>query len=127
MPDPTETYLGHREVLFSLVYNVLGSVADTEDVLQETWLAWAGRDVSTVVHPRAYLVRIAVNAALARRPRFPADPRVLTVSLGGRLQRIDVLQCAGSRNDAGHHRPHQVMFADPAAHLVHGGSKGPAP
>jgi DNA-directed RNA polymerase specialized sigma24 family protein len=29
--------------LLSIVYNLLGSVADTEDVLQETWLAWADR------------------------------------------------------------------------------------
>ena len=61
----TEVYLRHRELLFSIVYNILGSVADTEDVLQETWLAWSRR--SGVDHPRAYLVRIAVNAALARR------------------------------------------------------------
>ncbi len=61
----TEEFVAHRELLFSIVYNVLGSVADTEDVLQETWLAWSGR--SGVENPRAYLVRIAVNAALARR------------------------------------------------------------
>jgi RNA polymerase sigma-70 factor (ECF subfamily) len=61
----TEEFLAHRELLFSIVYNVLGSVADTEDVLQETWLAWSGR--SGVANPRAYLVRVAVNAALARR------------------------------------------------------------
>jgi RNA polymerase sigma factor (sigma-70 family) len=63
--EPTEVFLGHRELLFSIVYNMLGSVADTEDVLQETWLAWSRR--SGVENPRAYLVRIAVNAALARR------------------------------------------------------------
>ncbi|MFF0343354.1 RNA polymerase sigma factor SigJ [Kribbella sp. NPDC004875] len=61
----TDIFLGHRELLFSIVYNVLGSVADTEDVLQETWLAWSGR--TDVENPRAYLVRVAVNAALARR------------------------------------------------------------
>jgi len=61
----TEVFLGHRELLFSIVYNMLGSVADTEDVLQETWLAWSTR--AGVENPRAYLVRIAVNAALARR------------------------------------------------------------
>ncbi|HET6986768.1 MAG TPA: RNA polymerase sigma factor SigJ [Kribbella sp.] len=61
----TEEFVAHRELLFSIVYNVLGSVADTEDVLQETWLAWSSR--SGVDNPRAYLVRIAVNAALARR------------------------------------------------------------
>ena len=61
----TDVFLEHRELLFSIVYNVLGSVADTEDVLQETWLAWSGR--SGIENPRAYLVRIAVNVALTRR------------------------------------------------------------
>ncbi|MEU3510709.1 sigma-70 family RNA polymerase sigma factor [Streptomyces longwoodensis] len=66
----TRTYVEHRELLFSLVYNMLGSVADTEDVLQDTWLSWAARsrapDADRIDHPRAYLVRIAVNKALAR-------------------------------------------------------------
>ncbi|MFJ2647206.1 RNA polymerase sigma factor SigJ [Streptomyces sp. NPDC087420] len=70
-PTPTQVFTDHRELLFSLVYNMLGSVADTEDVLQETWLAWASRsaapDAAPVDHPRAYLVRIAVNGAVARR------------------------------------------------------------
>lgn len=50
---------------------MLGSVADTEDVLQESWLAWHRRataaDAEPVEHPRSYLVRVAVNAALARQ------------------------------------------------------------
>ncbi|MGW2217623.1 sigma factor [Nonomuraea sp. NPDC001684] len=58
-------------MLFSVVYNMLGSVADTEDVLQEAWLAWSARhrrpDAGAVENVRAYLVRIAVNQALARR------------------------------------------------------------
>ncbi|MFE1319626.1 sigma-70 family RNA polymerase sigma factor [Kitasatospora phosalacinea] len=71
MDEATEVFTSHRELLFSMVYNLLGTVADTEDVLQETWLAWAGRHRSAgagpVLHPRAYLVRTAVNTALARR------------------------------------------------------------
>ncbi|NYI07723.1 RNA polymerase sigma factor SigJ [Allostreptomyces psammosilenae] len=67
----TRVFVDHRELLFSMVYNMLGTVADTEDVLQETWLAWADRTGSptggTIEHPRAYLVRIAVNRALARQ------------------------------------------------------------
>jgi RNA polymerase sigma factor (sigma-70 family) len=69
--DPaTGDFTRHRQLLFSIAYNVLGSVADTEDVLQETWLAWAKRRSGAgpeVDNPRAYLVRIAVNQALARR------------------------------------------------------------
>ncbi|WP_049565118.1 RNA polymerase sigma factor SigJ [Nonomuraea sp. SBT364] len=65
----TEAFVGYRELLFSIVYNMLGSVADTEDVLQETWLAWAPRAGigDGIANPRAYLVRVAVNAALARQ------------------------------------------------------------
>ncbi|RGA05512.1 RNA polymerase subunit sigma-24 [Microbispora triticiradicis] len=62
-----EAFAGHRELLFSIVYNMLGTVGDTEDVLQETWLAWAARDVTGIANPRAYLVRVAVNQALAHQ------------------------------------------------------------
>jgi RNA polymerase sigma-70 factor (TIGR02957 family) len=66
--DPaTQLFADHRELLFSVVYNLLGTVADTEDVLQDTWLAWAPRNIEEIVNPRAYLVRIAVNTALARQ------------------------------------------------------------
>ncbi|MER5863411.1 RNA polymerase sigma factor SigJ [Kitasatospora sp. NPDC002040] len=67
----TQVFRDHRELLFSIVYNMLGTVADTEDVLQETWLSWAARneaaDAEPIGHPRAYLVRIAVNGALAHQ------------------------------------------------------------
>ncbi|MHA5047778.1 RNA polymerase sigma factor SigJ [Streptomyces sp. SD15] len=68
---PTQVFVGRRELLFAIVYNILGSVADTEDVLQETWLSWTARarrsPLEGITNPRAYLVRIAVNHALARR------------------------------------------------------------
>lgn len=69
--DATRLFVDHRELLFSVVYNMLGSVADTEDVLQETWLSWSGRNhrapLAEIGNPRAYLVRVAVNHALARQ------------------------------------------------------------
>ncbi|MER7563841.1 RNA polymerase sigma factor SigJ [Streptomyces sp. NPDC048523] len=70
LPDTeaaTGVFVEHRELLFGVVYNMLGSVADTEDVLQDTWLSWSRRGVDGVDNPRAYLVRIAVNHALQRR------------------------------------------------------------
>ncbi|WP_210569973.1 RNA polymerase sigma factor SigJ [Streptomyces sp. GESEQ-4] len=71
LSEATGVFVDHRELLFGLVYNILGSVADTEDVLQETWLSWTargrGRDLDGIDNPRAYLVRIAVNHALTRR------------------------------------------------------------
>jgi RNA polymerase sigma-70 factor (TIGR02957 family) len=66
-PDPaTEAFLAHRNLLFTVAYEMLGSAADAEDVLQETWLRWAGVDLATVRDQRAYLVRITTRQALAR-------------------------------------------------------------
>jgi RNA polymerase sigma-70 factor (ECF subfamily) len=45
---------------------MLGSAADGEDVLQETWLRWAGVDLAAVRDQRAYLVRITTRQALSR-------------------------------------------------------------
>ncbi|MCI3221223.1 RNA polymerase sigma factor SigJ [Streptomyces sp. NP-1717] len=67
----TQVFNEHRELLFSIVYNMLGGIADTEDVLQETWLSWTNRNrapnAEPIDSPRAYLVRIAVNRALAHQ------------------------------------------------------------
>jgi RNA polymerase sigma-70 factor (TIGR02957 family) len=66
-PDPaTGAFLAHRNLLFTVAYEMLGSAADAEDVLQETWLRWAGVDLSTVRDQRAYLVRITTRQALSR-------------------------------------------------------------
>ena len=65
--DPaTEAFLAHRNLLFTVAYEMLGSAADAEDVLQETWLRWAGVDLDTVRDQRAYLVRITTRQALTR-------------------------------------------------------------
>ncbi|MEU4573455.1 MULTISPECIES: RNA polymerase sigma-70 factor [Nonomuraea] len=65
--DPaTEAFVAHRNLLFTVAYEMLGSAADAEDVLQESWLRWAGVDLDTVRDQRAYLVRIATRQALKR-------------------------------------------------------------
>ncbi|MFI7384594.1 RNA polymerase sigma-70 factor [Streptomyces sp. NPDC049813] len=66
-PDPaTEAFVAHRNLLFTVAYEMLGSAADAEDVLQETWLRWAGVDLATVRNQRAYLVRVTTRQALTR-------------------------------------------------------------
>ncbi len=62
----TETFVEHRNLLFTVAYEMLGSASDTEDVLQETWLRWVGVDLDTVRNRRAYLVRITTRQALTR-------------------------------------------------------------
>ncbi|MFJ4577469.1 RNA polymerase sigma-70 factor [Streptomyces sp. NPDC088846] len=58
--------VAHRSLLFTVAYEMLGSAADAEDVLQETWLRWADVDRSQVHDPRAYLVRAVTRQALNR-------------------------------------------------------------
>ena len=66
MDPATEAFVAHRNLLFTVAYEMLGSAADAEDVLQETWLRWAGVDLESVRDQRAYLVRIATRQALMR-------------------------------------------------------------
>jgi RNA polymerase sigma-70 factor (TIGR02957 family) len=63
MDDP---FVTHRGLLFTVAYEMLGSATDAEDVVQETWLRWAGVDRTEVRDPRAYLVRIITRQALNR-------------------------------------------------------------
>lgn len=65
--DPaTETFIANRNLLFTVAYEMLGSAADAEDVLQETWLRWVKADLGQVNDQRAYLVRITTRQALNR-------------------------------------------------------------
>ncbi len=55
-----------RPQLVGAAYRVLGSMADAEDAVQETWLRWAAADRTEVRDPRAYLLTIATRQALNR-------------------------------------------------------------
>ncbi len=67
LPDSaTKAFVAHRNLLFTVAYEMLGSAADAEDVVQETWLRWAGVDLGTVLDQRAYLVRITTRQSLDR-------------------------------------------------------------
>jgi RNA polymerase sigma-70 factor (TIGR02957 family) len=61
-----DPFVAHRSLLFTVAYEMLGSAADADDVVQETWLRWADADRAAVRDPRAYLVRIVTRQALNR-------------------------------------------------------------
>src|ERR1017187_9476005 len=61
-----DPFVSHRGLLFTVAYEMLGSAADAEDVVQETWLRWANVDQAEVHDPRAYLVRMVARQALNR-------------------------------------------------------------
>jgi RNA polymerase sigma-70 factor (ECF subfamily) len=61
-----DPFVVHRSLLFTIAYEMLGSAADAEDVVQETWLRWADVRHSEVRDARAYLVQIVTRQSLNR-------------------------------------------------------------
>ena len=64
-----DPFVAHRGLLFTVAYEMLGSGADAEDVVQDTWLRWdAIGEVARaeVGDPRAFLVRMVTRKALDR-------------------------------------------------------------
>jgi RNA polymerase sigma-70 factor (TIGR02957 family) len=64
-----DPFVAHRSLLFTVAYELLGSAADAEDTVQDTWLRWHGIGAdgqAEVDDPRAYLVRIVSRLALNR-------------------------------------------------------------
>jgi RNA polymerase sigma-70 factor (TIGR02957 family) len=64
-----DPFVRHRGLLFTVAYEMLGSAADAEDVVQDAWLRWAGLGDAArgdVLDPRTYLVRIVTRQALNR-------------------------------------------------------------
>jgi RNA polymerase sigma-70 factor (ECF subfamily) len=64
-----DPFVTHRNLLFTIAYELLGSAADAEDTVQEVWLRWDGIGAdgrAEVIDPRAYLVQIASRQALNR-------------------------------------------------------------
>ncbi len=66
MDTATDAFVAHRNLLFTVAYEMLGSATDAEDVLQETWLRWVRVEHGTVREARAFLVRIVTRLALDR-------------------------------------------------------------
>jgi RNA polymerase sigma-70 factor (ECF subfamily) len=61
-----DPFVAHRSLLFTVAYEMLGSAADAEDVVQESWLRWADVDHAQVRDPRVYLIRVVTRQALNR-------------------------------------------------------------
>ncbi len=66
MTDLLAVFAAHRRLLFGVAYQMLGSVADAEDAVQDAWLRWSAADRDDVADPRAWLVRTTTRLALDR-------------------------------------------------------------
>ena len=57
-PDPLRTFNEYRSLLFSIAYRMLGTVADAEDMLQDTFIRWQQAPRDEIRSPKAFLVTI---------------------------------------------------------------------
>lgn len=62
-----------RPLLFSIAYNMLGSVADAEDMVQETYASWLKNDKAHVKNPKFYLTRSISNKCLTFLKRIKQE------------------------------------------------------
>jgi DNA-directed RNA polymerase specialized sigma24 family protein len=76
-PDSTASFEPYRRRLIGLAYRMLGSIADAEDAVQETYLRWHGADRDQVSDPRAFLMTTTawicldlLTSARARREEY---------------------------------------------------------
>ncbi|MEU0568855.1 RNA polymerase sigma factor SigJ [Nonomuraea sp. NPDC005983] len=53
-----------RPLLFTIVYEILGSVTESDDVLQNSYLRWADVDLATVRDTKSYLAQLVTRQAL---------------------------------------------------------------
>ncbi|MEW2505850.1 RNA polymerase sigma factor SigJ [Amycolatopsis sp. NPDC047767] len=73
LTDAVAAFEALRPRLFGLAYRLLGTAADAEDVVQDTWIRWQGTDRGVVRNAEAFLVttasRLALTAATSARAR----------------------------------------------------------
>jgi len=53
-----------RPLLFTIVYEILGSATESDDVLQDSYLRWADVDLATVRDTKSYLAQLVTSQAL---------------------------------------------------------------
>jgi RNA polymerase sigma-70 factor (ECF subfamily) len=95
--DPSAAFEPHRRRLLGLAYRMLGSMAEAEDAVQETYLRWHAADRARIDEPRAFLMttttRICLDvlkSARLRREEYVGpwlpDPVIDTASLAPDVQ-----------------------------------------
>lgn len=62
----TAEFEQHRHHLFGVAYRMLGSVTESEDAVQETWLRWSAADRSDINSPRGWLTTVITRLTVDR-------------------------------------------------------------
>ena len=59
-----EVFAAQRRRLFGIAYRMLGTVADAEDIVQDTWIRWQNTDRTQVQEPAAFLATIVTRLSI---------------------------------------------------------------
>ncbi|MFK3984356.1 RNA polymerase sigma-70 factor [Micromonospora sp. NPDC050397] len=62
--DGVDRFVASRRRLEAIAYRLLGSAAEAEDVVQETFLRWQATDVERIEVPDAWLTKVLTNLCL---------------------------------------------------------------
>ena len=86
MSNPAASFEPYRQRLLGLAYRMLGSMADAEDAVQETYLRWHAADRDAVTDARAFLTttttRICLDTLKSARARRDTSERPRRERLG---------------------------------------------
>src|SRR5580693_7325823 len=104
MAHDAETFETHRPALLAYAYRMLGDMGRAEDMVQEAWMRWQGRQV-VVDAPKAFLVTTVtrlcldeLDSARARREESRSDRLPEPVDLidrgVGRIEALDRISMA---------------------------------
>jgi len=62
--EHAERFTHLRPLLFTIVYEILGSATESDDVLQDSYLRWSDVDLATVRDTKSYLAQLVTRQAL---------------------------------------------------------------
>ena len=71
--SPAAAFAAVRPRLFGLAYRMLGSRAEAEDIVQETYVRWHRAEEGTIDNPEAWLVTAATRLAIDRLRRLKTE------------------------------------------------------
>lgn len=63
-PKTNDAFETARPMLTGLAYRILGSVAEAEDVVQDTYLSWIAADQSKIERPASWLATVCTRKAV---------------------------------------------------------------
>ena len=80
-------------LLFTIVYEILGSATESDDVLQDSYLRWAEVDLATVRDTKSYLAQLVTRQALNALQSGRASSSRSTSGRGCRSRCCSTMRC----------------------------------